>query len=81
MLRIKEITKSKDISLKELAKEMGIEYGSLYRKLKRPTLETLTIIAKILNVEIHELIQTSDKFKHLYDDDGVWYGISHNISK
>ena len=56
-LRIKEVLKAKGVTLEEIAQKLGITYVGLYGKLKTAKLETLTEIAKILNVDVRDLIK------------------------
>lgn len=59
MLRIKEICKEKSMTLKELAKRMGITYQTLFDIMNgNPTLDTLNKIAFALRVNITELFDT-----------------------
>ena len=57
-LRIKEICNSKNITMKQLADNLGIAATSLSRSLNNnPTLETLEKIAVALNVSVSELFE------------------------
>lgn len=59
MLRIKEICKDNSMTLKELAKRMGITYQTLFDIMNgNPTLDTLNKIAFALRVNITELFDT-----------------------
>lgn len=58
MLRVNEICKEKGMTLKDLAKKLGVTYQSLYANLKEtgnPTLSKLKEIADALGVEVVEL--------------------------
>ena len=56
VLRIKEILKEKDLTINDLAGEMGINRVTLSNIIKgNPTIETLSKIAHSLNVSIREL--------------------------
>ena len=58
MLRVNEICKEKGMTLKDLAKKLGVTYQSLYANLKEtgnPTLSKLKDIADALGVEVAEL--------------------------
>ena len=56
MLRIKEICKEQSLTLKDLAKRMGITYQTLFDIMNgNPTLETLNKIAAVLQVNITDL--------------------------
>jgi len=59
-LRIKEICNNKNITMKQLADNLGIAATSLSRSLNNnPTLETLEKIANALNVPISSLFADS----------------------
>ena len=57
-IRIKEICEQKGISIAELGRRIGKERSSMYTILNNnnPTIETLSLIAKALEVEITELL-------------------------
>ncbi len=78
-LLIKEVAKKKGISMRQIAKELNTNYQTLTHYnigFRTPVLGKLQEIANILNCEIHELIETGDKFSHFYDDKtGEWLGI------
>jgi len=60
MLRIKEVAKSKNINLEQLAAILQINRVTLSRTISgNPTVETLTKIANALDVEISELFSSS----------------------
>ncbi|WP_046745004.1 helix-turn-helix domain-containing protein [Kordia zhangzhouensis] len=60
MLRVKEVAKSKNISLEQLANILQINRVTLSRTINgNPTVETLTKIANALDVEISELFSSS----------------------
>lgn len=61
MLRVAEICKEKGITQQKLAKDLGIQYQSLYAALNgNPKLDTLQKIADILNVGIVDLFDKKD---------------------
>ena len=61
-MRIKEILKSKGMTVAELADKMGISRVSISNKINgNPTLETLTNIAKALDVPVSELFEAPSK--------------------
>lgn len=61
-LRIKELCKEKGILLKDLANELGITNVALSQIITRkPTLTTLERIAKVLGVEVWELLINRDE--------------------
>ena len=61
-LRVKEICKSKGITLQTLAERLGINRVNLSASIKgNPTLETMTKIAKALNVTVNELLPEEEK--------------------
>ena len=75
-LRIKEVAKLKGLTLQDLAKQIGIDYTSLYRRLNNSKFDTLKKIAEILNCEVIELINVGDDYLHVYDlNTGIWLGI------
>lgn len=58
MLRVSEICRAKGITLKDLAKKLGVTYQSLYANIKdtgNPTLSKLKDIAEALGVEVADL--------------------------
>ncbi|MDO4729419.1 MAG: helix-turn-helix transcriptional regulator [Bacteroidota bacterium] len=75
MVRIKEVAKSKGISLTELAQKLGITYQALNaRIIGNPSLKALIEIANVLEVDVRDLIEptTSTDTTPLYikDDNG-----------
>ena len=57
MLRIKEVAKSKGISITDLADRLGIKQVTLSRTINgNPTIETLRKIAAVLDCDVRELI-------------------------
>ncbi|ATA73877.1 transcriptional regulator [Capnocytophaga sp. H4358] len=75
MVRIKEIAKSKGVSLTELAQKLGITYQALNaRIIGNPSLKALIEIANVLEVDVRDLIEptTSTATTPLYikDDNG-----------
>jgi len=67
MLRIKEVAKSKNISLEQLADILKINRVTLSRNINgNPTVETLSKIATALEVEISELFITSKDNSQLH---------------
>lgn len=58
MLRIKEVAKSKGISITDLADRLGVKQVTLSRTINgNPTIETLRKIAAVLDCDIRELIE------------------------
>ena len=60
MNRIKEVLKEKGISQTWLAKKMGKSYNSINeyaRNVRQPSIEDLYRIAKILNVNVKDLLE------------------------
>ncbi|GJQ03618.1 helix-turn-helix domain-containing protein [Capnocytophaga canimorsus] len=75
MVRIKEVAKSKGVSLTELAQKLGITYQALNaRIIGNPSLKALIEIANVLEVDVRDLIEptTSTATTPLYikDDNG-----------
>jgi transcriptional regulator with XRE-family HTH domain len=63
MLRVKEIAKEKSISIKEIAKRIGITSPALSQNIAgRASIERLKEIADILGVEIRDLFQNDNTF-------------------
>ena len=57
MLRIKEVAKSKGISITDLADRLGVKQVTLSRTINgNPTIETLRKIAALLDCDVRELI-------------------------
>lgn len=74
--RIKEVAKSRNMTLDDLATKMGISYIALNKNLKTAKFATLKKIAEILNCEVIELINVSEDYLHIDDPNtGVWLGI------
>ncbi len=71
--RIKEISKSRGMSLKELALKAGLSENAIYSwKRKTPRSDSLRKVAKVLDVSIDSLEQSDikqDKPKHINVDD------------
>ena len=58
MLRIKEVAKSKGISITDLADRLGVKQVTLSRTINgNPTIETLRKIAAALDCDVRELIE------------------------
>lgn len=76
-LRVKEVCKEKGITFNELCDKIGISRQSLSKSLtNNPTSDRITEVANALGCEEHELIETSDKYSHFYDDKTKeWLGI------
>ncbi|WP_172917908.1 helix-turn-helix domain-containing protein [Capnocytophaga canis] len=75
MLRIKEVAKSKGISISELADKLGVTRVGMSKTINgNPTIETLLKIANVLEVDVRDLIEptTSTDTTPLYikDDNG-----------
>ncbi|AWL79343.1 MULTISPECIES: helix-turn-helix domain-containing protein [Capnocytophaga] len=75
MLRIKEIAKSKGVSISELAEKLGVTRVGISKTINgNPTIETLLKIANVLEVDVRDLIEptTSTATTPLYikDDNG-----------
>lgn len=75
MVRIKEVAKSKGVSLTDLAQKLGITYQALNARIVgNPSLKALIEIANVLQVDVRELIEptTATGAKPLYikDDNG-----------
>lgn len=74
MLRIKEVAKAKGVTLTEVAQKLGISKVSLSNSINgNPTIETLTKIASVLDVDVRELIEPTKDTKTLYiEQDGTF---------
>lgn len=75
MLRVKEIAKSKGITITELAEKLGVTQVTLSRTLSgNPTLNTLIKIASILGVDVRDLIEptqeSTTKALYIKDNEG-----------
>ncbi|MFJ1321994.1 helix-turn-helix domain-containing protein [Capnocytophaga canis] len=75
MLRIKEVAKSKGISISELADKLGVTRVGMSKTINgNPTIETLLKIANVLEVDVRDLIEptTATDTTPLYikDDNG-----------
>ncbi len=79
VLRIKEVARSRGITMRQIAKKLNTNYQTIthYNSgFRTPTLGKLKDIANILNCEIHELIETSEEYAHFYDNKtSQWLGI------
>jgi transcriptional regulator with XRE-family HTH domain len=63
MLRVKEIAKDKGISIKEIAKRIGITSPALSQNIAgRASIDRLKEIADILGVEVRDLFQNDNTF-------------------
>ena len=66
-LRIREIAKSKGMTMGDIAEKMGITQITLSQSLNRnPTLSRLTEVANILGVDVSELFVQSHKEKGIH---------------
>lgn len=75
-IKIKEVAKTKNLSLDDISTRLGISYTALYKKIKTAKFETLEEIAGVLKCDVHELIETGNGYSHFYDDKtGEWLGI------
>ena len=74
--RIKEVAKSRNMTLDDLAKKLGITYIALNKNLKTAKFSTLKKIAEILECEVIELINVGEDYLHITDpNSGVWLGV------
>lgn len=74
--RIKEVAKSRNMTLDDLANKIGITYIGLNKNLKTAKFATLKKIAEILKCEVVELINVGEDYLHINDPNtGVWLGI------
>ncbi len=75
-LRVKEVAKSKGLSLQELCSKMDISYINFNQKLSRkPNSEFIQQIADALDVSVFEIIASDDTTYHSYDEKGNWKGV------
>lgn len=79
-LRVKEVIKSKGLTMQEFADTLGITRDTLTRNINgNPTIETLEKIAGALDVEVWELFTTStskEELTALVDHRGQLYRAS-----
>lgn len=59
--RIEELMNLKGFNNVKLAKELGVTRSTVTNNLKKPTLETLERIAKVLDVRVSDLIVEDDE--------------------
>lgn len=76
-LRVKEVSKSRNIDLQTLSKRLGITYQALSARMTgNPSLKVVQGIADALDCSVFELIETDKDLSHFYDDKtGEWLGI------
>ncbi len=82
-IRLQLILNEMNISQTKLAKALGItnvSVSSICTGKTAPSLQTIEKIAKILNREVHEFIDTSARYVHVYTKDlenktDKWQGI------
>lgn len=75
-LRVKEVAKSKGLSLQELCSKMNISYINFNQKLSRkPNIEFIQQIADALDVSVFEIISEDKYSSHWYDANGNWKGV------
>ena len=68
--RIEELMNLKGFNNVKLAKELGVTRSTVTNNLKKPTLETLERIAKVLDVRVSDLIVEDDqKLDPIYKKD------------
>ena len=75
MKRLKGVLKRKGVSKEHLAECIGITRQSLIKRVNDPKMSTVIEVAKCLDVEPIELIETTEAYQHLYNSDGDWYGV------
>ena len=60
--RVKDVAEPKGYTMTRLARETGVSFNTIKRLWKNPTLganvDTLTRIAKVLNVSVNDLIES-----------------------
>ncbi|TCI84381.1 helix-turn-helix domain-containing protein [Tenacibaculum sp. M341] len=76
--KIKEVAKTKKITMTELGGYFGITKESMYSKIRDPKLSTIIEIAKFLDVDPLELFEPSSEYSHVYSN-GEWLGIKKTI--
>lgn len=80
MLRIKEILKQKGVTQDDLAFKMGVSRTALNRSINgNPTLETISKIATVLDVDVRALFNPTKESEHLpiytkHKDEFVYLG-------
>lgn len=66
--RIKELRKSKNITQRDLSKQAGISISYIqqleYGIKENPSLEKLKLIANVLGVNVHELVEENEERAH-----------------
>lgn len=77
MNRIKELIKSKGMSVQDVAEKLGTSRQSLHNKMKgNITIKTLEELSEAIGVNLHELLETQTGYQHFYDNEtGEWLGI------
>ena len=78
-LKVKDVCKSKGITITQLAEILGVKQESVSRAINgNPTVETLQKIANALDVSIVDLFENNSKgFTALIDNDGLLYKASN----
>ena len=75
-LRLKEVAKNKNVSLKSIADKLGITPESLSRRCNGNTnLKSLQDIANAVECSIYELLPHDDTFNHFYDSKQLYQGV------
>jgi len=75
-LRVKELTKAKGMTLKDLCNRLGMSYINFNQRLLRtPNIEFVQQIADALEVSVFEIISEDQYARHKYDQFGNWQGV------
>lgn len=78
-LRVKDVAKSKGLTLQDVCKRMNISYVNFNQKLNRsPNTEFIQQIADAIGCPVFEIIVADKHTHHCYDENGEWRGVVRN---
>ena len=80
--RFEKVVENKGVSLYSIAKDAGVNYGTLYKRRQRRTLPTLAVldsVCSVLDVSVAYLLASDDEFVHLDEKEkqlfDLWLGL------
>ena len=79
--RIKEIAKQNNLTASQLSEILKLSKATInayYIQVRQPTAESAGKIANTLNINVLEVWQAPEGFKHYYNSLGEWEGIKRD---
>lgn len=71
---INSLLKNKGMTLEYLIEQLGVTRSTYYSYFKNPTSDKIIAISKVLNCNIHEIIELPEGYEHIYLNK-IWIGI------